>query len=108
MLSFARQSYVRRRYPLNDDGLPDFDAEPEVITVPRCSVQPGANAEVLGDREAERIAYTVYQPPGLDVTGRDFALYLGDLYRVSGEPQRWQGPTRATTHDVVLFERWEG
>lgn len=108
MISFARQSYERRRYPLDADGDVDFDATPDTITILRASIQPGANDEVLGGREAERIAFTVFQPPGIDVTGRDFAFYEGKLYRIAGEPQRWIGPTLATTHDVVLLERWEG
>ena len=108
MLSFARQSYVRRRYPLDPDGDVDFSASPDEITIPRASIQPGANTEVLGGREAERVAWTIFQPTGHDITGRDFAWYEGALYRVLGEPQRWTGPTPATTHDVVLLERWEG
>lgn len=108
MISFARQSYERRRYPLDADGDVDFDAEPDTITILRASIQPGANVEILGGREAESVAYTVFQPPGADVTGRDFAFYDGQLFRIAGEPQKWIGPTDRTSHDVVLFERWTG
>jgi hypothetical protein len=108
MLSFARQSYVRRRYPTDAEGYPDFDQPPSEITILRASIQPGASTEVLDQREAEKVAFTVYQSPGYDVTARDFAVYEGVMYRIAGEPQRWIGPTDATSHDLVLFERWEG
>lgn len=109
MISFARDSWERRRFPFDDAVQEfDFDAEPDKLEIPRCSIQPGAPAEVLGDREADLIAFTIYQPSGKDVTGADFGWYQGELYRVSGEPQRWPGLSRATSHDVVLLERWRG
>jgi hypothetical protein len=112
--SFARQTWTRERYPfLPDDGhgnedRPDFDAEPSKLAISGCSIQPGASLEVLGDREAVRIAWTIYQPPGSDVLATDFGRVDGVLYRVSGEPQRWTSPTGALSHDVVLLEVWEG
>lgn len=112
LTSFARQSFTRLRYPTADDGHgneePDLDDTPDELSVVGCSIQPGAPTEVLGGREAERIAWTVYAPAGADVVGSDFARLAGTVYRVSGEPQRWTGPTEATTHDVILLERWEG
>lgn len=112
MLSFATQSWVRERYPAETDGhgntVPDLDETPETLTVTGCSIQPGPPTEILGDREAARIAWTIYQPPGADVTSTDHGRVNGTLYRVAGEPQRWTSPTGATSHDVVLLERWEG
>lgn len=112
LTSFANQSWIRERYPVADDGhgneIPDLDDTPATLTVSGCSIQPGPPSEVLGDREANRIAWTIYQPVGADVTATDFGRLGGQLYRVSGEPQRWQGPTPATSHDIVLLEVWEG
>lgn len=112
LLSFTQQSWIRERYPLVDDGhgndVPDLDATPATLSIAGCSIQPGAPTEVLGGREATLIAWTVYQPVGYDVTAGDFGRIGGQLYRVSGTPQRWSSPTGAISNDVVLLERWEG
>jgi hypothetical protein len=109
VISFARDSWERQRFPF-DDGTQefDFDVEPSKLTIARCSIQPGAPTEILAEREADLIAWTIFQPPGHDVLGTDFGFYQGALYRVSGEPQRWTGASRSTSHDVVLLERWRG
>lgn len=107
LTSFANQSWERRRYPLVDDEF-DLDATPAKLTIQGCTIQPGAPVEVLQGREARLIAWTIYQPPGADVVGTDFGWLGGNLYRVSGDPQRWTGPSALTSHDVVLLERWMG
>lgn len=110
--SFTNQSWTRERYPLADDGhgneVPDLDETPDALTVTGCSIQPGASTDALGDREANLIAWTIYQPPGSDVLATDFGRIGGQLYRVHGEPQRWTSPSGAVSNDVVLLERWEG
>lgn len=98
--------WTRERYPLDADGEVDLDAAPATLLLTGCSVQPGAPQEVLQGREATRIAYTAWCPPGFDVRGSDFARFGGHLYRVAGEPQRWCA--LGADHDVILFERWEG
>jgi hypothetical protein len=112
MQSFWTQAWTRERYPVADDGhgneIPDMDADPAELEITGCSIQPGAPTEILGDREAARIAWTIYQPPGADVTETDHGRLNGTLYRVAGHPQRWTSPTGAVSHDVVLLERWEG
>lgn len=110
--SFANQSWTRERYPTLDDGhgndVPDLDETPETLTISRCSIQPGPPSNVLGDREAALIAWTIYQSPGEDVQHTDFGRIDGELYRVQGNPQRWTSPSGSVSHDVVLLERWEG
>jgi hypothetical protein len=111
--AFARQSWTRERYPVVTDShgnedRPDFEADPAELVITGCSIQPGAPAEVLGDREAVRIAWTIYQPSGADVLATDFGRFDGVLYRVSGEPQRWTSASGALDHDVVLLEVWDG
>jgi len=108
-MSFWRDSWERQRFPFDDATQEfDLDGEPDRLPIARCSIQPGPPTENLVDREADLIAWTIYQPPGQDVTGQDFGWYQGELYRVSGEPQRWTGASRSTSHDVVLLERWRG
>lgn len=112
LLSFANQSWTRERYPTTDDShgneAPNMDATPDTVNITGCSIQPGAPRDVLGDREAALIAWTIYQPPGADVTATDYGRLGGNLYRVHGEPQRWTSPSGAISNDVVLLERWEG
>jgi hypothetical protein len=100
------QTFTRERYPVDTEGEYDFDATPDSLVVRGCSIQPITGTETLQGREARRIAWTAWAPPGHDVRATDFARFNGQLYRVAGEPQRWE--QGALAHDVILFERWEG
>lgn len=106
--SFARESFVRERYPVDATGEVDFSAPPETTTVTNCSIQPGASLEVLDGREALKISWTIWAPLGADVHGRDFARINGQLHRVVGEPQPWKSPTGRLSHLMIYLERWEG
>lgn len=108
MLSFARGSITRVRYPSDEVGEPDFTATPDEATIGRCSVQPGASLEILDRGERVRVAWTVYAPPGADITGSDFARVNGDLYRVVGDPEPWSVGLRRVGHLVIYLERWKG
>lgn len=106
LTSFARQSFIRERYPLVDEYV-DLDAQPETLSVPGCSIQPGAPSEFTGVDDLSKVAWTVYAPGHPDVNAGDYGRLSGQLYRVAGEPQRWPGVSRLTEHTVVILERWE-
>lgn len=107
MLSFARASIVRVRYPVDEVGEHDFAATPDEVSIPRCSVQPGASIEVLDGGERVRVSWVVYAPLDSDVLARDFVRVSGQLCRVVGEPESWNSGLRVD-HKAIYLERWEG
>jgi len=109
--SFARQTVDRIRAASTDDGHGNDEpnwGDASEITLPGCSVQPGATDEVLAGRTATLIQWTVYAPPGVDVLATDRIRYQDVVYEIDGEPARWSSPTGTLDHIVLLLKTWEG
>lgn len=108
VVSFANETLVRLRAPqVMDHGslVSDWDnATEEPIT--GWSLQPGASAEDLQNRDSVRVDWTAYGPYDADVTAADkIRLPSGD-YGVIGEPERWKSPTGRVSSTKLLLQRW--
>lgn len=73
-----------------------------------CSVQPAStglsqDGRVLGIYDG----WTAYIPEGTDVKAGDHIEFEGETYAISGEPQKWTGPSK-TSHIQLNLVRWEG
>jgi hypothetical protein len=108
IVSFANEVITRLRAPLvKDHGsmVPDWAlAVPATLT--GWTLQPGASAEDLQNREAVRVDWTAYGPYDADVIASDrIRLPSGD-YSVIGEPERWKSPTGRVSSTKMLLQRW--
>lgn len=108
IVSFAKETLTRLRAPLvMDHGsmVSDWSAATSA-TLEGWSLQPGASAEDLQNREAVRVDWTAYGPYDADVTATDkIRLPSGD-YSVIGEPERWKSPTGRVSSTKLLLQRW--
>lgn len=108
IVSFANETLTRLRAPLiSDHGsmVADWDNAAEA-TLTGWSLQPGASAEDLQNREAVRVDWTAYGPYEADVTATDkIRLPSGD-YSVIGEPERWKSPTGRISSTKLLLRKW--
>lgn len=109
-LSFATEPLTRERPQRADDGHGGYDddwSEPDVLEL-FGSVQPGASAEELQNRDGTLIQWTVYLQGRPDVRSTDRVMYDGEPYAIDGQPARWKSPTGALDNTVLLLKRWEG
>jgi hypothetical protein len=108
IVSFATETLIRLRAPLVKDhgsDVADWDNAPEV-PLAGWSLQPGASAEDLQNRQAVQVAWTAYGPYDADVSATDkIRLPSGD-YSVIGEPERWKSPTGRVSSTKLLLQRW--
>lgn len=108
LVSFATEPLTRLRAPrVMDHGsmVADWDAATSV-DIPGWTLQPGASAEDLQNREADRADWTAIGPYGADVIATDrIRLPSGD-YSVIGEPERWKSPTGRVSSTKMLLQRW--
>lgn len=104
------ETITRKRYPLVDDGhggeQRDRNAEPDVLEIARCDVQPGATQEDLQNRDGSLIQWTVFAQGHPDVVATDDIEYRGETYAVDGTPAKWPG-SPAVRHTVILLKAWE-
>lgn len=105
------ETFTRKRYPLIDDGhggqYPDRSAEPEVLVIRGCDIQPGATQEDLQNRDGALVQWTVFAPGHPDVRATDDGEYRGVDYSVEGMPAPWPG-SPAVKHTVIMLKAWEG
>jgi len=108
IVSFANETITRLRAPLvKDHGswVPDWTTT-DAATLTGWSLQPGASAEDLQNRDAVRVDWTAYGPYDADVSAADkIRLPSGD-YGVIGEPERWKSPTGRVSSTKLLLSRW--
>lgn len=108
LVSFATETLVRlRAAQVMDHGslVSDWDTAAEV-EIPGWTLQPGASAEDLQNRQADRVDWTAIGPYDADVTSADkIRLPSGD-YSVVGEPERWKSPTGRISSTKLLLRRW--
>ena len=108
VVSFATETLTRLRAPVvMDHGSPvsDWDAAVEG-SLPGWSLQPGASAEDLQNREAVRVDWTAYGPYDADVAATDMIRLPSGDYSVVGEPERWKSPTGRVSSTKILLSRW--
>lgn len=108
VVSFANETLIRLRAPLvKDHGsmVPDWD-NAEEAELPGWSVQPGASAEDLQNREAVRVDWTAHGPYDADINAGDRVRLPSGDYSVIGEPERWKSPTGRISSTKLLLQRW--
>ena len=111
-ISFMRQTVEVVTPALIDDRgtiTPDWDAPPaNVQVVERCSVQPGASAEVVAARQNVVYRWTVFMPASVVIGPHDGVRVGGVLHQVEGGPKVWVSPTGALDHAEVYLIDWTG
>lgn len=108
IVSFANETITRLRAALVlDHGSMASDwSAPDEVTIQGWSLQPGASAEDLQNRDAVRVDWTAYGPYDADVSAADkIRLPSGD-FGVIGEPERWKSPTGRVSSTKLLLQRW--
>lgn len=71
------------------------------------AVAPGATAEYVDrGRDGDRVEYSIYHVPELDITNRDEVTVRGRRCRVQVE--QWRSPRTSRTGTVVLCSSGEG
>lgn len=111
LMSFMRQEATVIRPSWTDDRgtlVPDWDTPDSTQVVAGCSVQPGASVESLDGRQGVTIRWSVYMPPGVEVSAHDGVRFEGKRYHIDGEPRSWQSPTGRLSHTEVLLIDWQG
>lgn len=111
MLSFARDTVTVSEPGWRDDRgtkVPDYDAPASVREVPRCSVQPGASDLELAGRSSQGIRWTVYAPPGLELSRHAAVTYAGTRYLLESPAEVWRSPTGSLSHRVLRLVDFEG
>jgi len=82
-------------------------SNPTTTEVGGCSVQPGASAENLTNRDAVLHEWRAWLPADADILATDHVeVPSGVVCEVVGEPQRWAG--LGLDHIEVYLTRWEG
>lgn len=108
LVSFATEAIVRlRAAQVMDHGslVDDWDAASEEVLL-GWSLQPGASAEDLQNREATRVDWTAYGPYEADVLASDRIRLASGDYAVIGEPEHWKSPTGRVSSTKLLLQRW--
>lgn len=109
-LSFATEPLTRERPTRTDDGHGGFEDDwtsPQTLAL-FGSVQPGASADDMQNRDGTLIQWTVYVQGRPDVLSSDRIIYEGQPYAIDGQPARWKSPTGALDNTTILLKRWEG
>lgn len=85
----------------------DAPTSTEVVGV---AVEPRPSNEPVQDaRNAVTSGFTLYLPPGTEITARDRVQVRGDTYRVLGDPAEWRSPFSGWDAGIVVqVERTEG
>ena len=111
MFSWWNDTITRNRPATTTDRhgneIPDWGNSAD-LPIGGCFVQGGVSQELLGGRDAITVAWTVYAPAGVDVTGTDEITWQGTRYPINGEPMRIQSPTGALSHTVIELRRVNG
>ena len=107
LVSFATKTLVRERPERVADGHGGYEddwSDPDELTLENCSMQPGASAEDLVNREGVRIDWTVFVGGHPDVRFGDRVKDGHTPYAVVGEPEKWP----LLEHTKILLSRWAG
>lgn len=71
------------------------------------AVRPGATAEYIDrGRDGDRVEYSIYTTPAVDITNEDELTVRGQRCRVQVED--WRSPRTSRTGTVVLCSRGKG
>lgn len=111
--SWAQETVTRLRAPYivdrygNETSTRDWSLATGVV-IDRCSVQPMAGDEILGDRDARLKRWILYGPPNLDVVATDRIVHKGITYEVKGPAREWTGATGNLDNTQLELERLDG
>lgn len=111
MRPIGRKTITVQRAPLvtNDYGDQVRDWSNPVETVVKgCDVQPGTTQEYLINRDQVTVAWTVYAPPGTDVTEYDRVVFNGTAYEVDGHPAQWDSYSGRQDYVEIILKDWNG
>jgi len=99
------ESVIRHRGgSMDDDGNPIPSTDTELTAK---AVAPGATAEYIDrGRNGQRVEYSVYFRPAVDLVNADELTVRGDRYLVQVE--QWRSPRTSRTGTVALCSRGEG
>jgi len=108
VVSFAKETLVRLRAArVKDHGSwVDDWSSPSEVDLPGWSLQPGASAEDLQNRQGTRVDWTAIGPYEADVAATDRVRLPSGDYSVIGEPERWKSPTGRVSSTKILLQRW--
>src|SRR5690625_3989865 len=89
------------------------DEIPDWGDVDRSDVSGLSVQRVFGDgdtmlRDAGQSEYTVYAPPGTDVTAYDRIEWNGTVHEVNGRPSVWNVGMGLVDHVAIHINVWEG
>lgn len=73
-----------------------------------CDVQPGTTSEYLMNRNEATVAWTVFAPPGTDVTEFDRVEFNGRTYEVDGHPAQWDSYSARQDYVEIILKDWSG
>lgn len=94
--------------PYSGDPVDDWALPPTEILVKGCDVQPGTTQEYLLNRDQVLVAWTVFAPPGTQVTSYDRVRYNGTVYTVYGHPAEWDSPSGRMDYVEIILQDWRG
>jgi hypothetical protein len=88
-----------------DPGNPESE-----VDIPGCGVEPRPSDEPTQDaRNAVTSGFTLYLPPGTEITPQQRVQVRGGTYAVLGEPAVWRSPFTGWEPGVVVqVERTTG
>ena len=99
-----RPTWVAGRY---GNEIPDWENVTRT-SVSGCSVQPTFGEEDTSHRDSVQSEYTVYAPPGTDVTAYDRIEWNGTVHEVNGRPSVWSVGMGLVDHVAIHINVWEG
>ena len=107
----TRHSLIGERPHRVDDGRggdrADFTGIIGVV-LPGWGLDAGSTTNDTKNRDGASISWTARGPYNADVERHDRITVLGEWYKINGAVVRQPGPTPATSHTILLLERWDG
>ena len=94
--------------PYSGEQVDDWSQPPTEVLVKGCDVQPGASQEYLLNRDSALVAWTVYAPPGTQVTTYSRVRYNGTVYTVYGHPADWESASGRIDYVEIILQDWRG
>lgn len=107
----ARHTISRERPARVPDGRggtrSDFTGAASVA-IPGWSLDVGASARDMANRDGALIAWTARGPFEADVARHDRVTVYGEQFQINGAVLRQPGPSARTSHTILFLEKWEG
>jgi hypothetical protein len=94
--------------PYSGAQVDDWALTPTEVLVKGCQVEPGTTQEYLLNRDQVLVAWTVYAPPGTQVTAYNRVRFNGTVYTVYGNPAQWDSPSGRIDYVEIILQDWRG